>query len=66
MKTILKCMICGGTLHKDWISLHKKLLDEKAKEYQCIYCLADTLCCETSDLEIKIEEFRESGCTLFK
>ena len=66
MKATSKCVICVKPLEKDWIALHKKLLDAKAKEFQCIECLADTLCCEVSDLEIKIEEFKEAGCTLFK
>lgn len=66
MTEISKCVICGKPLRKDWIALHKKLLDIKAKEYQCIECLADTLCCEVLDLETKIEEFKETGCTLFK
>ena len=66
MKAASNCIICGKLLKKDWIALHKKLLNAKAKEFQCIECLADTLCCEVSDLEIKIEEFKEAGCTLFK
>lgn len=66
MKATTKCVICGKELKKDWIALHKKLLDVNAKEFQCIDCLADTLCCETVDLEVKIEEFKEAGCTLFK
>lgn len=61
-----KCKICGYDLKKDWISLHKKLLDSNAKEYYCINCLADTFGCEVEELEVKIEEFKEEGCTLFK
>ena len=64
MKT-RNCKSCGCELQKDWIALHRKLLDIDAKEYYCISCLADTLGCETEDLEIKIEEFKEQGCTLF-
>ncbi len=66
MKSKNKCVICGKDLKKDWIALHKKLLDMNATEFQCIDCLADTLCCEVDDLEIKIEEFKEEGCILFK
>lgn len=61
-----KCKECGQELKKDWIALHKKLLDANAKEFMCIECLADTFSCEVEDLEIKIEEFKEEGCTLFK
>ena len=60
-----KCMICGKELKKDWIALHRKLLDLNAKEYYCIVCLADNFSCEVEDLEVKIEEFKEQGCTLF-
>lgn len=66
MRGASNCIICGKPLEKDWIALHKKLLDVNAKKFQCIECLADTLCCDVSDLEIKIEEFKEAGCTLFK
>ena len=36
MKAATKCVICGKELKKDWIALHKKLLDVNAKEFQCI------------------------------
>lgn len=61
-----KCKLCGTDLKKDWIALHKKLLDADAKDFCCIACLADTFGCEIEDLEVKIEEFKEEGCTLFK
>ena len=60
------CYLCERDLKKDWIALHKKLLDINATEYYCIDCLADTLSCDIEDLEIKIEEFKDEGCTLFK
>ena len=60
-----KCIVCGKELKKDWIALHRKLLDLNAKEYYCIVCLADNFNCEVEDLEVKIEEFKEQGCTLF-
>ena len=70
-----KCKLCGTELKKDWIALHRKLLDIDAKEFLCISCLADTFGwdqakatfgCDVEDLEIKIEEFKEQGCVLFK
>ena len=60
------CKSCGIELQKDWIALHRKLLDKNAQEYYCISCLADTLGCEVTDLETKIEEFKEQGCILFR
>ena len=61
-----ECSLCGRELKKDWIALHRKLLDVDAKEFYCISCLADTFSCEVEDLEVKVEEFKEEGCTLFK
>ncbi len=63
---VKKCKFCGKELKKDWIALHRKLLDIDAKDYYCISCLADTFSCDIEDLEIKIEEFKEQGCDLFK
>ena len=60
------CKYCGKPLEKDWIALNKKLLDPHAEEYACLKCLADDFDCSVEDLEVKIEEFKESGCTLFK
>lgn len=60
------CRRCNAVLKKDWIGLNKKLIDKNLKEFLCINCLADELECEIRDLEIKIEEFKEEGCTLFK
>ena len=61
-----KCKSCGKELQKDWIALHRKLLDINAKEYYCISCLADTFGCDVEDLQVKIEEFKEEGCKLFQ
>lgn len=61
-----KCKICGGKLKKDWIALHKKLLDMEAKEFLCINCLADTFGCDVEELNVKIDEFKEQGCQLFR
>lgn len=60
------CKICGEVLKKDWIALHKKLLDKDAKEFLCINCLADTFGCDVEDLNVKVEEFKEQGCQLFR
>lgn len=61
-----KCKYCGDDIDKDCIALNKKLLDVSLKEYSCLQCLSDTFDCSVEDLQIKIEEFKEEGCTLFK
>ena len=63
---ISNCKNCGSVLDKDTISLNKKLLSKDLKEFSCLECLADTFGCSVDDLKIKIEEFKEEGCTLFK
>ncbi len=61
-----KCKCCGDDIDKDCIALNKKLLDVSLKEFSCLQCLSDTFDCSVEDLQIKIEEFKEEGCTLFK
>ena len=53
-------------IDKNCIALNKKLLDVTLKEFSCLQCLSDTFDCSVEDLQIKIEEFKEEGCTLFK
>ncbi len=61
------CKVCfKDRLSKDEIGATKKLIDQDAKEFFCMDCLADYLGCTVDDLLEKIEEFKEEGCTLFK
>lgn len=59
------CVECDNKLKKDEVAISQKMLGDEITEFYCINCLADYLECERNDLEIKIEEFREQGCTLF-
>lgn len=61
----IECCECGKILLKDEIALCKKLLGIDTEDYYCIDCLSDYLECTRTDLEIKIQEFKEQGCTLF-
>ncbi len=63
---IKKCKRCGAGLDKDTIALNKKLINVSLEEFECLNCLSDTFDCSVEDLKIKIEEFKEEGCTLFK
>ena len=56
---------CGKKLTKDEIAVCKKLLGVDTEEFYCLPCLAEYLGCTTEDLEDKISEFKEQGCTLF-
>lgn len=59
------CRFCDKELSKDEIALNKKYFGRKIVKYMCLTCIADNLDCTEDDLQIKIEEFREQGCTLF-
>ena len=59
------CCDCGKGLKKDEIALTKKLIDPDAEELYCIACLAEYIGCTVQDLQEKIQEFKEQGCSLF-
>lgn len=64
---VRNCYVCGKKqLSKNEIGLTKKLINKKTVSFYCIDCLADYLEVTTEELEAKIEEFKEEGCTLFK
>lgn len=64
MKTTV-CCECSKSLKKDEIAVCKKLLGLETEDFYCLDCLSDYLECKRTDLEIKIQEFKEQGCTLF-
>ena len=66
MKSNKTCKYCADLLENDWIALNKKMLNPNVEEYACLSCLADDFECSVEDLKVKIEEFKENGCTLFK
>ena len=61
-----KCTHCNQEVHKDVRALNKKLLGRLKESALCLECLADLLGATTDDLLIKIEDFKEQGCDLFK
>lgn len=62
----IKCIVCGKEgLDKDTVGLNKKLLSKSITEFYCLDCFAEYLDCTVDDLQDKIEEFKEEGCTLF-
>ena len=62
---MLTCITCGRPLEKDEVALTKKLINRGATQYLSIDCLAKKFEVTREDLEKKIEEFRQMGCTLF-
>ena len=59
------CTDCSVVLKKDEIALSKKLFGKDIAMFYCLVCTSGVLDCEVSDLEDKIQEFREQGCTMF-
>ena len=61
------CIICGKqNLDKDTVGVNKKLIGTNIDNFYCMNCLADYLEVTVDELQAKIEEFKEEGCTLFK
>lgn len=59
------CCECECNLKKDEVALTLKLLGTDSEDLYCLSCLGEYLECSTEDLKIKIQEFKEQGCTLF-
>lgn len=59
------CRQCHHLLHADEIAMTKKLVNRGTDVFYCLDCLALAFEVSRKDLEKKILEFRESGCTLF-
>ncbi len=59
------CCNCGKTVKKVEIALARKLIAEDTEDFYCLPCMAELFGCDEEDLEIKINEFKEQGCTLF-
>ena len=59
------CIECNKALTKYEVALNKKLIDKNTKEFLCLNCMSEQFGCEVEDLQIKIDEFKEQGCTLF-
>ena len=61
------CFVCGKeNLTRDEIGINKKLIGRNVSKYHCMKCLADFFEISVDDLEEKIQEFKNAGCTLFK
>lgn len=68
MKTSEKrCYVCGKfPLSKDEVGLTKELMGRQSTQFYCMDCLAEDLEVTTEELQAKIQEFKDEGCTLFQ
>ena len=60
------CRQCGRTLEPDEIALTRKMINRGAEKFFCLTCLARHFDVSEMELQKKIREFREMGCTLFR
>ncbi|NLB77115.1 MAG: hypothetical protein GX799_11750 [Crenarchaeota archaeon] len=60
-----KCVECNAPLKRDEVALSIKILGLNVTNFYCIACLAEIIDCDQDDLTIKIQEFKEQGCTMF-
>jgi hypothetical protein len=66
MRAQTNCFICKKQkLTRNEIGLNRKLIDKDVKKFHCLQCLADYLDISVEDLEERIQDFKDSGCTLF-
>lgn len=64
---MIECISCGVNVDKkDILGINKKLLGRKIAKFYCMDCLASYLDTSVDDLLEMIEEFKESGCGLFR
>lgn len=65
-KKKLSCASCSlSDLSKNTVGINQKLLGEDITIHYCMECLASYLDVTVLELEEKIEEFKNEGCTLF-
>lgn len=65
MEKLVKCKLCENELDKTAIGLTRKLLGKNSKRFYCLACLAEYFDVTVEELLVKVEEFKEEGCTLF-
>lgn len=61
-----RCLQCASPLARDEIGLTKKLINRGCTEFLCYHCMAERFDVTVEELQRKVEEFREMGCTLFE
>lgn len=59
------CIQCARELTYNEIGAHKKFINRGSTSFLCKPCLAEKLGVTVGDIDRKIGEFIEQGCTLF-
>jgi len=60
-----ECIRCGKALTFNEIGAFKKFVNRGSRTFLCKECLAVKLAVTVEDIDRKIEEFKQQGCTLF-
>ena len=58
-------MQCGREVTPDEVGMTKKMVNRGATRFFCMDCLAQYHGIPVENLYVKLEQFREDGCTLF-
>lgn len=59
------CMCCGKELSYNEIGAHRKFINRGSTQFLCRNCLAQKLDVTPEMIDLKIEQFKNQGCTLF-
>ncbi len=59
------CIRCGRQLTFNDIGAHKKFINRGSRQFLCKQCLAKKLDVTVEEIDRKIEQFKQQGCTLF-
>ena len=60
-----ECMGCGRNLTNNEIGAYRKFVNRDSRSFLCKDCLAGKLNITAEDIDRKIEQFKQQGCTLF-
>lgn len=60
------CSHCKREVSKTEIGLTKKLLGKNTTNFLCLKCLSSYFNVDENLLKEKVEQFKKSGCSLFK
>jgi biotin operon repressor len=59
------CRECRKELDKDEKAIYYRLVNRDAKDFLCIPCLSNKFKCKIEDINKRIVELKNMGCTLF-
>ncbi|MDD3213295.1 MAG: hypothetical protein PHY64_06465 [Eubacteriales bacterium] len=60
-----RCEECAAPLRRDEVGISKRLLGRGITRFYCVGCLARRLGVPKAVIELKIQEYRAMGCSLF-